>query len=91
MKQALAAVSEPRLYTVAEVAEFTRSSPTSVRNMVHRGIIAGIRWGIELRIPHSALEAYIATNPVSGPDGRRNPGRNGRRAGRPPKAPAVRA
>ena len=75
----------PKLYTVSEVSEFTRSSPASIRRMVRDGLLEGVRWGIEIRIPHESLMRYVEAHPAKAPAAARHPGRNGRRVGRPKK------
>ena len=81
-------MTEIRLYTVLETAEITRSSPATIRKMVRDGELDAVRWGIEMRIPISALEAYIEKHPARAPAAARHPGRNGRPVGRPRKAMA---
>jgi excisionase family DNA binding protein len=45
----------PRLYTVAEVAEYLRVSQRTVRRMVKSGDLPAIRVGGSLRITESSL------------------------------------
>ena len=80
-----ATATAPKLYTVSEVSEFTRSSPASIRRMVREGLLDGVRWGIEIRIPHDSLMRYVEAHPAKLPAAARHPGRNGRKPGRPRK------
>ena len=60
---------EPQLtaFTIQEVAERLGCHPKTVRREMQRGRLAYIRVGVDPRIPHSSLAAYLKVKEKSAP------------------------
>ncbi len=55
-----------RFLTVAEVAEWCRIHPATVRAMIERGDLPGVRIGKLYRIPQEAVERLVHISDHSG-------------------------
>lgn len=50
------------MYTIKEVADRLRVSPRTVQRFLTNRKLASVRVGGQWRIPHTALEEYLARN-----------------------------
>ena len=71
-------MSVEELLTTAEVAGLLKVRTAFVRQAVHDGRLKAFRVGTVLRIPASAVQAFLHASKSDGPDPRRDPRRNGR-------------
>jgi len=56
---------EPSVYLVREVALLLRCDPRTVRRMIDRGELAGIKVGADLRVTRKSVEALLASAPLA--------------------------
>jgi len=49
-----------RTYTINEVASLLKVSPKTVRRLIESGKLSAVRVGRVYRVPHKALEAFLA-------------------------------
>ncbi len=61
---------QQRWLRVATVAEQFGRDPKSVRRLIKKGLIEGVRFGRQWRIDHESLDEFVRTYSVrfSGPD-----------------------
>ncbi len=64
MECAVCGCSQARWLRVNTVARAFSCSPKSVRRLLKRGELAGVRFGGEWRVDHRSLDAYIEANRV---------------------------
>jgi excisionase family DNA binding protein len=69
-------MTEPKVYTVEELAALLKVNPRTVYKMVDAGQIRSVRAGRQIRIPQEALDAYLrgaqTTEPTDAADVRRD-------------------
>lgn len=56
---------EPAVYLPREVAALLRCDVRTVRRMVERGELAGIRIGSDLRVTRKSVEALLSSAPLA--------------------------
>lgn len=52
-------ITEVKLLTVAEVAQFMRLSKMSVYRLIHSGELEAVRFGRSFRVPEKAAHTYL--------------------------------
>ena len=52
-------MTEPKVYTIEQVAEILQVNPRTVNRLLERGELKGRRVGRLWRIPQEALDAYL--------------------------------
>ncbi len=52
-------ITDVKLLTVAEVAQFMRVSKMSVYRLIHSGQLEAVRFGRSFRVPEKAAHAYL--------------------------------
>src|SRR5262245_25135270 len=57
----------PALLTVKEAAAVLKVGEAKLRGLIHKGDLLAYRVGVELRISHEALRAFIERNVAGGP------------------------
>jgi excisionase family DNA binding protein len=65
-----AAVSLPRLWTIAEVAEALNTCSETIRRAIWDGKLPAVRIGRAVRLEPAAVRAYIASLPTNANLGR---------------------
>jgi excisionase family DNA binding protein len=55
-------LADVRFATVAEVASLMRVSKMTVYRLVHSGALPAVRVGRSVRVPESAVRAYLKTS-----------------------------
>jgi excisionase family DNA binding protein len=64
MKCAVCGCSKARWLRVNTVAQTFSCDPKSVRRLLKRGQLGGVRFGGEWRVDHPSLDAYVEANRV---------------------------
>ena len=67
--------SSLRLYSVSQVAKILQVGENTVRKFIFEGKLRAWRVGVYIRIPQSAVEAFVEESPCIKPDTRRGPRR----------------
>ncbi|MGI8457840.1 MAG: helix-turn-helix domain-containing protein [Propionibacteriaceae bacterium] len=52
-------ITDMKLFTVAEVAQFMRVSKMSVYRLIHAGDLEAVRFGRSFRVPEKAAHTYL--------------------------------
>ena len=72
-----------RIFTVREAAGILKVTASVVRKLIHEGKLRGSRVGVQIRIPATAIEAFLGEAVCHGPDPRRDPRRRARASSAP--------